>query len=215
MPCFCGFETLSRWDVGDGTVFKLKVTQDVALKREWNNNDKKLLLVGKPFSTNKTRSLIQFQTITSKDCSDTKVRWAKMYLYFYEYHKHHRVKTIPPFPERPLQVHMVWKEWKEDEATPIERMNGVKWGKPWLDLENVDAWAHSLDEPKRIYVERPKGFVEFDVTVAVQKWIKYGGNYGLLIWATDESIAGRDLRFISNYERGGKRHAFVNVMCDY
>lgn len=209
--------SLSPVDVGDGNVFKLKVTQDVFLENASNKNNQKFLIVGKHPGWNKKRSLIQFQSISSYHCPVTKVRWAKMYVYF-EYAHKWSSQTIhdAPYTSRPVQVHRVKKKWKEAEATSNQRLNGVNWGSQWLDCNNnVDAEAIPQEPPTTIYARRPKGFVEFDITRAVKRWIQYGNNNGLLLRATDDNVDGRDLRFFSNYENDAKKHAFVNVMCDY
>jgi len=209
-------QSMSPVDVGDGNVFKLKVTQDVWLENSLNKNNQKFLIVGKHFGWNMKRSLVQFQPITSAECSSTKVRWAKMYVYFEYAHKAswQSIQTAP-YTSRPLEVHMVKKEWNEDEATSVIRMNGLSWGSQWLGLDDVDAEALPQDTATVIYARRPKGFVEFDVTNAVKSWIDNGNNYGLLIRALDENVDARDLRFFSNYEIDVGKHAFVNVMCDY
>lgn len=211
-----GWNSLTPVDVGDGNVFKLKVTQDVWLENQWNKNNQKFLIVGKHTGWNKKRSLIQFHPITSTDCASTNVRWAKLYIYFEYAHKSSWLSIQnAPYISRPLQVHMVKKEWNEAEATSLRRLNGVNWGSQWLGLNNVDAEALPQDTATIIYARRPKGFVEFDVTNAVKSWINNGNNYGLLLRALDEDVDGRDLRFFSNYEADATKHAFVNVMCDY
>jgi len=210
--------SLSPVDLGDGNVFKLKVTQDVWLENASNKNNQEFLIVGKHRYWNKKRSLIQFQPIYSSNCPVSKVRWAKMYVYF-EYAHKWSTQTVhdAPYTSRPVQVHMVKKKWKEAEATSYQRLNGVNWGSQWLNYNNVDAEAIPQDTATTIYTRRPKGFVEFDITRAVKKWIQHGNsnNHGLLIRATDENEDGRDLRFFSNYANDANKHAFVNVMCDY
>lgn len=205
---------LTPLDFGDGNLFKLTVTQDVWLEDGSNKNNHNILIVGKHADYDKKRSLFQFQSISSTDCPV--VRWAKMYAYFeYAYNSEWLTTQDAPYTTRTLLVHLVKKQWKETEATVNQRMNGVSWGSPWLNMNNDDAEAFPQDIVT-FYTERPQGFVEFDITNAVTSWIAgTTPNYGVLLWALDENVDGRDLRFSSNYEPDAGKHAFINVMCEY
>ena len=62
---------------------------------------------------------------------------------------------------------------------------------------------------------RPAGFMpEFDVTQAVRNWRAGEPNHGVIMWATNENVPGRDLRFASR-SADESRHAFINVLCEY
>ena len=60
---------------------------------------------------------------------------------------------------------------------------------------------------------RPSGFVEIDITRAMRNWQRGDPNYGVVLLATNERDAGRDIRFYSNASGDSKKHAFVNVLC--
>jgi len=45
--------------------------------------------------------------------------------------------------------------------------------------------------------DRPTSFVELDVTSAMKDWRDGKPNYGLLFWATNEDVDGRDAKFAS------------------
>jgi len=207
-------------DSGDGMLMKLEVVQDVWVEDSGNKNDAEFaewLIVGKHRSYPKKRSLVQFEEITKCDCAVEKLSWAKMYLYFeYTYKSSWLTVDDAPFTSRPLWAHLVKEPWNESEATNNHRMNGVKWGSPWLGIDDVDAEMIPQDyEPTIIYASRPKGYVEFDVTRAVQKWLGGKPNFGLLIWALDENTDTRDIRFWSSESDDEGKHPFLNVMCDY
>ncbi|XP_031563441.1 uncharacterized protein LOC116298980 [Actinia tenebrosa] len=201
---------------GDGITYRLNVVQDVCLERGSTNfNYLQYLLVGRHPQYPKKRSLVQFENLPL-ECPVHKIRWAKMYLYFAYSHKasgHTVIQT--PYISRPIQVHLVKKAWAESQATSVRRLNGINWSQPYLDLNNNDAEATPQDCATTIYSFRPSGFVEFDVTRAVRSWRKGTPNHGMLLWATDENLAGRDLRFASNAHPDSKKHAFINVMCEY
>jgi hypothetical protein len=207
----------TAWDSGDGSIYKLNVVQDVTLENpNGNMNYLQYLLLGLHPQYAKKRSLIQFEDLPATQCPVSKIRWAKMYIYFQYAHKASgNTVTQTPYISRPIQVHMVKKRWLESQATSGIRLSGVNWSQHYLDLNDNDAEAAPQDGATTIYTMHPRGFVEFDVTRAVRSWARGNPNYGLLLWATDENLGGRDLRFASNADRDTKKHAFVNVMCDY
>ncbi len=51
------------------------------------------------------------------------------------------------------------------------------------------------------------GYMEFDITAAVQNWQSGDPNHGLLIWATNELEEGRDIRFASKESSDSTTHA--------
>lgn len=104
----------------------------------------------------------------------------------------------------------------ESQATSSRPKYGQSWSQTYLALNNIDAESKAQTDSTYIYAYRPRGFVEFDVTRAVRDW-RSGRqtNYGLLLKVRDEQRNGRDLRFASNAEPDSKKHAFINVMCNY
>ena len=190
-------------------MYKLKAVKDVLLERGHTNFDHlDFLIVGKHPEYPNKRSLIQFEDPIIE--SGQEIDWAKMYLYFWYGHKAswHTVYYTKYIP-RTLQVHQVKKDWVEEEATSVLRRTGVAWSKQYLALDGIDADPRPLDAVT-IYTDRPEGYVEFDVTGAVRNWVNGEPNHGLVVWATNETEEGRDLRF---YGRKGKEQPFIQVLC--
>ena len=78
---------LSTHNLGGGTLYRLGATQSVAIESPWNNhNTLPFLLVSKHPQYPNKRSLVQFENLPSA-CPSTKVKAAKMYLYFRYAHK--------------------------------------------------------------------------------------------------------------------------------
>ena len=75
-------------------------------------------------------------------------------------------------------------------------------------MNNIDATS-SYTGQATIYASRPRGFVEIEVTSAVKAWKSGSPNYGVVIWATNENIAGRGTRFASNADSDSSRHAYI------
>ena len=97
--------TGTTWKTGRGTVYMLRVTQDVSLETASGNfNWLQYLMVSKLTDFPNKRSLVQFENVP-KSCSSSKIISAKMYLYYVYAHKaswHSIQKT--PFVARYLQV---------------------------------------------------------------------------------------------------------------
>ncbi|KAJ7365165.1 hypothetical protein OS493_007814 [Desmophyllum pertusum] len=205
-------------DTGAGKVYRLEVEQDVWLEGTANRNsgpNGKWLIVAKHPEYPNKRSLVQFENLPSS-CPYSKIQSAKMYLYYDYAHKAfgHTI-TQTPFIPRCLQLFLVKKSWKEAEATSIKRDYSSKWCTPYLRLYGCDTEVFPEPDTVMIFPLRPRNdFVEFDVTNAVKRW-KYGlPNHGLLIRATNELAAGRDIRFASNAADSSK-HAYILVLCSY
>ena len=105
------------------------------------------------------------------------------------------------------------KYWKETQATSSRRYSGYNWHTKWLGLNNIDATSYPTGQTT-IYASRPSGFVEIEVTSAVNAWKSGYPNYGVVIWATNENTAGRDTRFASKSDSDSSRHAFINLNCN-
>ena len=95
----------TTWKTGRGTVYMLRVTQDVSLERATRNyNWLPYLMVSKHPDFPNKRTLVQFKNVP-RSCSSSKILSAKMYLYYVYAHKpswHSIHKT--PFVPRYLQV---------------------------------------------------------------------------------------------------------------
>ena len=118
-----------------------------------------------------------------------------------------------PFITRTIRAHRVLKSWKEAQATRTKRDHYNNWHTEWLILNNIDATS-SYTGQATIYASRPSGFVEIEVTSAVKAWKSGSPNYGVVIWATNENVAGRDTRFASNADSNPSRHAYIILNCN-
>ncbi len=200
----------TTYDTGQGLLYRLSVEQDVLLSGTSNYNHLEFLIVGQHPQYPNKRSLIQFESLPA-ECAQ--IKWAKMYLYFVYAHKasFHTVQQTP-YISRPIQVHQVNVSWDETQANAQYRLFGVRWSKPYLALDGTDADRDYLDTVT-LYAARKRGYMEFDITAAVQNWQSGDPNHGLLIWATNELEEGRDIRFASKESSDSTTHAAVHVFC--
>ena len=206
-------ETIGQTDLGPGiTVYKLKVVEDVTLERGSTNfNYLEYLIAGFHPGYPKKRSLLRFENIPT-ECKS--VNHAMMYIYYMYSHKasFDSVDQVP-FITRTIQAHRVLKSWKESQATSIRRDFYNNWDTQWLGLNNIDATSYPTGRTT-VYASRPRGFVEIEVTSAVNAWKSGSPNYGVVIWATNENIAGRGTRFASNADSDSSRHAYIILNCN-
>ena len=117
-----------------------------------------------------------------------------------------------PYIPRTLQVHQVKKDWSETQATSIRRFSNTNWNNSYLGF-GTDASPYSQDSVT-IFTGRPSGYVQFDVTEAVSNWYNGEPNYGLLIWATNEEVEGRDFRFYSKEVSDSSKRPILHALCD-
>ncbi|XP_065906878.1 uncharacterized protein [Dysidea avara] len=199
---------------GESDAHTLKVVEDVTLERGSTNfNYLKYLIVGLHPNYPKKRSLLKFEDVPSR-CGV--VKHATMYLYYQYSHKaSFQTDAQAPFITRTIQAHRVLKSWKETEATSTKRDYTEYWGTQWLGLDDIDAESSSTGGQTTIHYGQQKGFVGIDVTSAVNEWKAGEDNYGLVIWATNENIPGRDTRFASKSESDPTKHPFIEVKCDH
>ena len=204
-------------DTGAGTVYKLKVLQDVTLESQVRNfNYLEYLIVAKHPGFPNRRSLLQFENLPAT-CPLYSIKWAKMYLYFDHAHKKRyqspEYKNVPEIT-RNLDVHLVKSSWDESQATSLYRFRGAPWcSQLLLGLHGCDAEPCAQGDEVSIFPLRPAGFVEFDITPAVKSWSQGTPNYGVVVRATNELDEGREVRFFSKSYSDETKHAFVNVLC--
>ena len=121
---------------------------------------------------------------------------------------------MSPNISQPLAVQQVLKEWKEAEATSTRRMSGQRWSQSYLGLDNTDAEATPQGIPTYYHPGRPSGYMKFDVTPAVKNWANGEPNYGLLVWAMNEYLLGRGIRFYSKEHSDTSKHPVLKVLCN-
>jgi len=206
---------VGTYDTGAGIQYTLNAVEDVTLESSSTNyNYLEYLIVSKlPGFPNK-RSLVKFENL-SNACPSSKIKSAKMYLYYMYAHKASWYSiTYCPFIPRCMQVHLVKKSWRETQATSSRRYNGANWSSPWLGLDGTDAEAVPQEcNPVAMFPSRPRGFVEFDITSAVRSWRSGAPNHGVVIRAVNELEAGRSIRFASKAYQDSSKHPFARVLC--
>ncbi len=202
---------ISNENLGNGWLYTLGSTQTAWLEGPGNRGGRhQYLIVGNHPQYPKKRSLVQFEDLPSQ-CKS--IKWAKMYLYFHYAHKASwQSVDVVPYIERGLAVHQVKKPWREEEVTSSHRDSGTLWSQPYLALDDTDAATYSQDAVT-IFTGRPAGYVEFDITEAMRNWKDGQPNYGLLVWATNEDVEGRDLRFYSRDNTENK--PLIRVLCNW
>ena len=208
-------QAVKTFDTGAGKVFKLNVQQDVTIESPTvNHNALKWLLVAKHPGYPNKRALLKFEDLPVKQCPLYSIKWAKMYLYFDYAHKASTYKpSDAPEINRYLNVHVMKKAWNEAQATAKYRVRGTPWSVLAIGIDGSDADTCAQCGIVTMFPARPSGFVEFDITGAVQSWAQGLTNNGVVVHAINELEAGRDLRFASNKEADKEKHAFVHVLC--
>ncbi|XP_032235381.1 uncharacterized protein LOC116617081 [Nematostella vectensis] len=203
---------IKSWNTGRGRLYRLHVTQDVAIESpSGNHNNLPYLLVGKHPQYPNKRSLLQFESPPRSGCQ---IQWAKMYMYFVYAHKASwHSHQLTPYLNRDIMIHRVLKPWNERQANSGYRLSRIRWSQMYLGLNNIDAEARPQSPSTTMFSFRPSGFVEFDVTRAVRDWARGSPNYGVVVRVQNESVEGRGLRFASNADRDSKRHAYIHVKC--
>ena len=134
-----------------------------------------------------------------------------MYVYFVDGYKPDWITVAQaPYIERDLEVHQVM-EW-EYQVTRKYRIENVRWNKPYLALDGTDAIF--IDQtPVTIFTDRPAGYIEFDVEEVMNNWKCGDPNHGLIVRATNEGQAGRELRFYSREISENYRRPIIKVLC--
>ena len=196
---------------GQGDVYPLNVVEDVFLEYLSNHSHYQWLIVGKHVGYPKKRFLLRFEDIPS-DCQT--INFAMMYIYYSYSHKANGTNvTEAPFICRTIQAHSILQHWSETQATIYIRSGSEEWNTPYLGLDDTDANSCPTGYTT-IYPQRPSGFVEIEVTSAVQDWKAGIPNYGLLLWATNEDINGHDTRFFSKSYSDSSKHPYMLVNCN-
>lgn len=217
---------LTSKDTGVGLTYKLEVTQDVTLRESnMNTNRWQYLLVSKNPDFPNARSPIAFEDLPST----CRVKIAKMYLYYPDVSRISWQPSITkvPFIPRYLQVHLVKTPWNEAQATSTlaRRLGGRRphdegqtyrwpWHAEYLGVDGSDAEATPQGSTVTIFPFRPPGFVEFDITNAMQSWQRGEINNSLLIRATNELLRGREISFASKEYSDTSKHPFARVLCE-
>lgn len=168
-----------------------EATDDTWLENSSVKGSQTLLIVGKHAGYPKKRTVVKFD-ISSLPSSAT-VQSANLNLYYYG--KHRPSGSSESFVNRTVQAHVVLKSWSQSSAT-------VSY--PWST-----SYGDFGDPPTYDYLSASTGSVEFTSTTKVWKSIDmlqavnywHNGtfsNHGVVLWATNESTDGYDVRMRSS-----------------
>jgi len=189
------YEWLSSQKAGtivlDPTVSIQPPTHDTFILdgEDYNFGGESELYLGNPDGTVKFRSLIKFN-VDGVIPADTDINSASLMVYYYGY-------GGGGVMSRTIQCHQVLKNWYEQYATWYHRESSTYWNVAGVGLDNVD--AKSTCESSQIFYNT-YGWRTFDVKALTQKWLDgTASNYGVLLWATNESISG-DMKYIYSSE---------------
>lgn len=107
--------------------------------------------------------MIQFEDLPA-ECES--VKWAKMYLNFAYAHKDSfsSISNVL-YISRDIAIH---QEWVESQVSRDNRKTGEPWSAPYMALNGSD--ASYVQDTITIYIGRPSGYVEFDITEAMRNW---------------------------------------------
>jgi RHS repeat-associated protein len=153
------------------------------------------LLIGKaadPYP--KKRTLIKFNIAGSGIPSSATVLNAQMKLYYYSAANGGSGSWV----DRWMQAHQILVNWAEAQATRDNRLTGTPWNVQYVGLNDVD--AKSAYESTVLFQSGQTGtWKAWNLTNLTQKWVNgTATNYGVVLWATNETTNGYDLRFHSS-----------------
>jgi RHS repeat-associated protein len=171
---------------------------DVRLYDDNNYGNDTRLAIGKfPNASNyKTRTLIKFDL--SGIASNATVLRATMNLKYFEAVNYGGGTWV----DRWVQAHeLLGLNFDEQWATRDDRTVDIPWYTPYAAIDGTDAkatmestllfWQSELSE-------LPK-WKSWDLTALTQKWLATpASNYGVILWATNEDVAGYTMRFYSS-----------------
>jgi hypothetical protein len=100
--------------------------------------------------------------------------------------------------DRWVQAHQILMNWNETQATDTLRLTNTYWNKRYVGLNDID--AKSGYESKLLFQQNQYPvWKSWDLTALTQKWVNgTATNYGVVLWATNETTNGYDLRFHSS-----------------
>ena len=100
-----------------------------------------------------------------------------------------------------MQAHQILVNWAEAQATSINRLTGTAWNVAHVGLNDIDAKS-SYESTLFFYLvggQQVYGWKSWDLSSLTQKWVSgTATNYGVVLWATNETTDGKDLRFYSS-----------------
>ncbi len=153
------------------------------------------LLIGKaanPYP--KKRTIIKFNIAGSGIPSSATVLSAQMKLYYYSANNGGSGSWV----DRWVQAHQILVSWNEAQATSVNRLSSTPWNVAYVGLNDID--AKSSYESTVFFQSGQTGtWKAWNLTNLTQKWVNgTATNNGVVLWATNETTNGYDLRFHSS-----------------
>jgi hypothetical protein len=103
--------------------------------------------------------------------------------------------------DRWLQAHQILVNWNEAQATSVNRLTSTPWNVAYVGLNDIDAKS-GYESTLLFYLvdgQQVYGWKNWDLTGLTQKWVNgTATNYGVVLWATNETTDAKDLRFYSS-----------------
>jgi RHS repeat-associated protein len=185
---------------------------DVRLYDDNNYGNDSRLAVGKFPNTNnyKTRTLLKFDL--SGISSGATVLRATMNLKYFEAVNYGGGTWV----DRWVQAHeLLQLNFDEQYASRENRTIDIPWYTPYAAINDFDAkatmestvlfWQSELSE-------LPK-WKSWDLTALTQKWLNTpASNYGVILWATNEDVAGYTMRFHSSEATNSSDRPYLEVV---
>jgi hypothetical protein len=181
--------------VAGNVCVKAEATGDAWLEFPiFNNGKKSYLIVAKHKCYDKKRSLLKFGL--DKVPVDQVVLKAEMMIWYSYHHQPSQQSCKEPGIDRVIAVHEMLRAWDEGTVTKSTASQGVFWDEEMVGMNDIDAAAFSTDE--QLWELDSTGWKSFDITPLVKKWMATPAtNYGVLMWATNETEDGHDMRMHS------------------
>jgi hypothetical protein len=178
----------------DPTV-KAAASEDTWLESTGINGNSTQFLIGKTSGNNKKRTLIKFDL--SGVPANATVLNAQMKLYYFN-------TGGSGWVDRWVQAHQVLVNWNEAQATKDYRLTSTDWNVDWVGLNDIDA-NDTFESTLLFYLDgggqQIYGWKTWDLSALTQKWVNsypVTPNYGVVLWATNETADAKDLRFYSS-----------------
>eukprot|EP00040_Diaphanoeca_grandis_P005904 m.35032 g.35032 ORF g.35032 m.35032 type:complete len:786 (-) comp17074_c0_seq1:55-2412(-) len=181
---------------------QLPAVADSFIEREYGQfGSHPYLIVAKHTGYPKKRTVIKFDT---SDTADKSIVCARVKLWFVYAHRASTQET-EPWVDRKLSVGALLTPFEEMVVNAKYSSTGVAWPKTtqYPDyLDNPEVVEEATETFHRVCENNKSHWASWDVTAMAREWASgERENNGLLMWAANEHVNGRDLRFASrNYK---------------
>jgi RHS repeat-associated protein len=176
-----------------------------------NTGNNTQFFIGKAAGWPKKRTVIKFY-VSEAVPTNAMVLSAQMKLYYYSASNGGGGSWV----DRWVQAHeLLQLNFDEQWASRENRTIDIPWYSPYAALNDFDAkatmestllfWQSELSE-------LPK-WKSWDLTALTQKWLNTpASNYGVILWATNEDVAGYTMRFYSSEATNSSDRPYLEVV---